>query len=77
MFGENKVSDKELVKAVSKRLQRSGGSGLTADIQHGIVTLRGRIRYATERKVIVKIIASIAGVRRVIDQIQLQPRRTG
>ena len=74
MFGQNQVPDKELVKAVSKRLQRGGAGGLTADILRGTVTLKGKIRYESQRRPILKIVNSIAGVQRVIDQIQLVMR---
>jgi hypothetical protein len=77
MFGANEVSNKELLKAVSKRLQRGGGGGLTAAIQRGIVTLTGKIQYESQRRPILKIVNGIAGVRRVIDQLQLEPKRPG
>ena len=76
MFGQNEVSDKELVKTVSKRLQRGGGGGVTAAIQRGTVTLKGKIQYETQRRPILKIVNCIAGVRNVIDQLQLEPRRS-
>ena len=75
MFGGNQLSDKELLKTVSKRLQRGGVAGLTADIRQGTVTLKGKIRYETQRPLMLKIVNSIAGVRRVVDQIRLEPRR--
>ena len=75
MFGGNQLSDKELSKTVNKRLQRGGGAGLTADIRQGTVTLKGKIRYETQRVLMLKIVNSIAGVRRVVDQIRLEARR--
>jgi osmotically-inducible protein OsmY len=77
MFGQNQVSDKELSKTVGKRLQRGGGSGVTADIQRGTVTLKGRIQYESQRRPLLKIVTAIAGVRHVIDQLQLTPARRG
>ncbi len=77
MFGQNQVSDKELSKTVTKRLQRGGGGGVTADIQRGSVTLKGRIQYESQRRPILKIVNAIAGVRHVIDQLQLVPARRG
>ena len=79
MFGQEKVSDKELLKTVNKRLMRVGGGSqtrLTAAVQQGTVTLSGTLRHAIQRKSITKAITGIAGVRRVIDQIQLAPRKT-
>jgi osmotically-inducible protein OsmY len=48
MFGEKRISDKELAKTVSKRLVRAGGGSLTAlttVVQQGTVTLSGMLRY--------------------------------
>jgi len=75
MFGRNEVSDKELIKTIGKRLQRGGGGGMTATIQRGTVTLKGKIQYETQRRPILKILNSIAGVRSVVDQLQLVSRR--
>ena len=77
MFGQDQVSDKELLKTVNKRLQRGGAGGITADIQRGTVTLKGRIQYESQRRPIVKIVNAISGVRRVVDQVQLTPARRG
>jgi osmotically-inducible protein OsmY len=76
MFGDNQISDKELAKAVNKRLLRGGGGGVDADVRQGSVTLRGKIRYETQRKPILRLVTRISGVRRVIDQLQLMPIRT-
>lgn len=76
MLGNNQISDKELAKAVQKRLLRGGGGGVDADVRQGTVTLRGKIRYETQRKPILKLVARISGIRRVIDQLQLLPGRT-
>ncbi|MBM4088912.1 MAG: BON domain-containing protein [Planctomycetes bacterium] len=75
MLGRNQVSDKELHKTVSKRPQRGGGEGLTADVQRGTVTVKGKIRYEAQRRPILKILTSIAGVLGIVDQLQLEPRR--
>jgi osmotically-inducible protein OsmY len=77
MFGQDQVSDKELLKTVSKRLQRGGGGGVTANIQRGTVTLKGKIQYESQRRPLLKIVNAIAGVRRVVDQLQLVPVRRG
>jgi osmotically-inducible protein OsmY len=76
MFGRDDVSDKELSKTISKRLQRGGGGGLSADVLRGTVTLKGKIRYESQRRPLLKILNSIAGVRRIIDQLQLEPKRS-
>ena len=79
MFGRDKVSDKELLKAVNKRLMRAGAGSqtrLTAAVQQGTVTLSGTLRHAIQKQPIVKAINGIAGVRRIIDQLSLAPRKT-
>jgi osmotically-inducible protein OsmY len=76
MFGDNQISDKELAKAIQRRLQRGGGGGVDADVRQSTVTLRGKLRYETQRKPILRLVARISGVRRVIDQLQLIPNRT-
>lgn len=77
MFGQDQVSDKELMKTVSKRLQRGGSAGVTADIQRGTVTLKGKIQYEAQRRPMMKVVSCIAGVRRVVDQVQATPTRRG
>jgi osmotically-inducible protein OsmY len=77
MFGANRTSDKELSKSVNKRLVRAGGGSqtrLTAAVQQGTVTLTGMLRYESQRRPLVKAISGIAGVSRVIDQLQLAPK---
>ena len=77
MFGANRTLDKELSKAVNKRLMRAGGgsqSRLTAAVQQGTVTLTGMLRYESERRPLLKAITGIPGVSRVIDQLQLLPK---
>jgi osmotically-inducible protein OsmY len=75
MFGKSRTSDKELAKTVNSRLMRAGGgSHLTATVEQGTVTLTGKIRYEAQRRPILNAINSIAGVSRVIDQIQLMPK---
>ncbi len=79
MFGENRISDKELSKSVNKRMMRAGSgsqSHLTAIVQQGTVTLSGLLKYESQRRPLLKAISSIAGVSRVIDQLQLSPKMT-
>lgn len=75
MFGNNRISDKQLIKQVNKKLMRGGGEAqLSAAVRQGTVTVSGTIRYEAQRRPILKGLSSIAGVRRVVDQIQLKPR---
>ncbi len=74
----NKVPDNQLTRAVSMKLaQKSGGSGckLNAVVANGQVTITGMVTAEYQRRPIVNAINSISGVRRVIDQIQVAPKK--
>jgi osmotically-inducible protein OsmY len=76
MFGGNANSDKALQKLVDRRLQRSGtsASGLKAVVMHGSVTLTGSLKYESQRMPLLKALRGVAGVRSVLDQLQLPPK---
>ena len=77
MFGRVEVSDKQLLKTVNRRLDRTGigsQSRVTASVEHGRVTLRGQLRYDNQRSPVVKSVQAVAGVRQVIDQLQSAPK---
>ena len=77
MFGRNEVSDKELLKTVNRRLDRTGSglrSKITASVQRGTVTLSGKLQYDYQRSSIVKAVQGVAGVHQVIDQLQSAPK---
>ena len=74
MFGRNEISDKSLLKSINQRLTRTGTasqSRVTVAVQQGVVTLTGGLHYAVQRNPILKAVARVAGVRRVVDQMQL------
>jgi osmotically-inducible protein OsmY len=74
MIGRNQISDKDLQKTVNQRLQRAGIGSQTrvaALVQGGTVTVTGTIQYAIQRSPIIKAVSNIAGIRRVLDQLQL------
>ncbi len=77
MFGGNDAGDKALLKVVSQRLNR-GGTGsqarVSATVQSGTVTLSGTLQYDAQRSPLVKQVARIPGVRRVVDQLRLIPK---
>jgi hypothetical protein len=76
MFGQNATSDKELLKNVNRRLQRSGSqAGITASVQNGTVTISGKLRAEDQRLTIVRALRSVNGVRNVIDQLQAPPKK--
>ena len=75
MFGKNKVSDKDLLKTVNRRLDRTGnGSRITASVRAQAVTLIGKLQYENQRIPIVKAAQSVADVRQVIDQLLAPPK---
>lgn len=70
------ISDKSLLEKVNQRLSRSGSGSknrLSASISKGDVTLAGTLQYEIQRQPLVKAIGSVAGVRRVIDRMQVAP----
>lgn len=77
MFGSNQTSDATLQKAVDQRLMRGGAgsqSRITARVSQGNVTVSGNLQYEAQRSPLVKNIARVAGVRRVIDQLRVAPK---
>jgi osmotically-inducible protein OsmY len=73
MFGGNDNSDKALQKQVDRRLQRSGGGGpgIKAVVMRGSVTLTGKLKYESQRMPLLKALRGVAGVRGVLDQLQV------
>jgi ABC-type cobalamin/Fe3+-siderophores transport system ATPase subunit len=62
---------------VNQKLSRGGGgsqSRITATVQRGTVTLTGKLQYDAQRAPLTKAVASVAGVRRVVDQLTVAPR---
>jgi hypothetical protein len=77
MFKNDKNDDAALLKLVNQKLSRGGGgsqSRITATVQRGTVTLMGKLQYDAQRAPLTKAVASVAGVRRVIDQLTVPPR---
>lgn len=75
---QSKVPDKQLVRSVDMKIaQRSGGSGckVTASVSDGCVTLSGFVMAEYQKRPLVNAINSIGGVRRVIDQMQIAPKK--
>ena len=76
-FG-NQIPDKTVLKQVVQKLMRSGTgsrSRVTAAVRNGDLTLTGTLQYEHERRCVVKAISSISGIRRVIDQMRLVPKK--
>lgn len=72
------VPDSQLTRSVTQQLaKRSAGSGcrITATVLNGYVTINGTVEHEYQRKPILSSLSGISGVRRVIDQTQLVPKR--
>jgi len=76
MLGRNDLSDKELLKAVNKKLSRTGtgaSSRITATVRQGNITLAGTLQYEMQRVPLIKAAQGVEGVRQVIDNLQSPP----
>ena len=76
----NQIPDKTLLKRVAQKLARSGAGSqtrVTAIVRSGDVTLTGTLRYEHERPAIIRSTRGISGVRRVIDQMRVAPKKAG
>jgi osmotically-inducible protein OsmY len=70
----NKIPDKTILQNITQKLLQPGtGSqnSIKAAIRNGDLTLSGTIQYEHHRRHIVRTATSIAGVRRVIDQLKV------
>lgn len=76
MFGGSDTTDKALLKLVNQRLTRGTGSSsrLSATVQAGTVTITGKLQYEGQRSPLLKLVARVQGVRRVIDRLTLMPK---
>ena len=74
-FGD-RVPDKTLLQQVNKKLMRAGMQAkVTASISGGYMTLTGTLQYANQRGIIMRQAKQISGVRQVIDQMTVQPKK--
>ena len=75
----NDVPDKSIQQKLSQKLSRlvSGSRNtITAAVHNGVVTLTGFIQFEQQRRLVLRAMHSVAGVRQVIDQLQLQARKS-
>jgi osmotically-inducible protein OsmY len=73
---KNDIPDKALLQKVNQRLSRMGSGSqtrITASVCRGEVTLAGALQYAQQRRPLISAVNSVAGIRRVIDQMQERP----
>ena len=66
------MRDKTLPANVRRKMAQKGGSNrVSATVRSGDATISGSIAYEHERKMILRTVASVPGVKRVIDQLML------
>ncbi len=76
MFGKKQIPDKTLLKEVDKKLMRAGSqTKITAFVNGGIVTLRGALTQEHQRRALIRVTNQVSGVRQVVDQMTLQPKK--
>jgi len=70
------VSDKSLLQKLTQKMSRLGAaqSKVTVTVTRGDVILAGTIEYEMHRSAIVKATMSVAGVRRVNDQLKFKAK---
>jgi len=74
----NEVPDKALLQKVNQRVQQTGTgsqSKVAVNVRRGEVTVSGTIQYEMQRQNILRAAGRVAGVRRVVDQLQLQAKK--
>ncbi len=79
MTFEKQVSDKTLLNQVVQKLARSGAGSqtkITPTVSSGNVTLTGALKYDHDRRSILNAARNISGVRRVIDQMSVAPKKS-
>ena len=72
------VPDKSIVKKVTQRLARAGlgtQSKVTVTVRSGTVTLSGTLQYEMQRRSVLNSARGAAGVRNVVDQLQVIPKK--
>lgn len=78
MLSQNHASDKMILKKVNQHLARvSVGSKslVNAAIRNGQITLSGNLQYENQRRPALKAAGCVEGVRGVLDQLKMLPRK--
>ena len=74
----NEVPDNAILQKVNQRVQQTGTgsqSKVTINVRGGEVTVGGTIQYEMQRRNILRAAGSVGGVRRVIDQLQVETKK--
>lgn len=67
-----------LLQKVNQQLTRMATGSqarVKAAVCRGQVTLSGTLQYATQRSPVVRAVGNVAGIRRVMDQLQEKPQK--
>ena len=78
MFGRSRISDKDLAKKITRRLERAGmgsQSGIKLTVRNGQVTLSGSLKYGNQRQPTLTAASGVEGVRTIVDQLQAKPMK--
>lgn len=73
----NKVPDKTVLNNVLRKLSQkcTGSTRISATVRGGDATVTGAIKHDFERKPILRCVAAVQGVNRVIDQLRVEERK--
>ena len=69
----NQIPDKTLLRNVERKLMQkcAGATKISATVRGGDATIIGTIKNEYERKPIVRCVAAVQGIRRVVDQLRV------
>ena len=72
------IPDKSITTKLNQRLVRAGlgsQSKVAITVRNGTVTLSGTLQYEMQRRSVLNSARGTAGVRNVIDQLQVAPKK--
>jgi osmotically-inducible protein OsmY len=70
------IPDSTLLKEINKKLLRTGiQAKITASVKGGYVVLTGALQYENQRRTIMRAANQVSGIRQVMDQMTVQPRK--
>lgn len=73
----DQVVAQRLQSAFERDLELARVQGLNFFVQNGVVTLYGTIRHELDRELILGVIRGVAGVRDIVEHIQIAADSTG
>ena len=73
----NQIPDKTILKNVLRKIMQkcTAGTKISATVRNGDATVTGSIKQEYERRPIIRTVAAVQGVNRVVDQLQLQKKK--